>query len=67
MDTNSINLIIIAWTSIIVTFTTLLLTYVNYKILKITLDIYNQARATRKELQKSNMINKDIKRFIGGR
>jgi hypothetical protein len=35
--------------------------------MKITNSIYDQARATRKELQKANIINKDIKRFIGGR
>tara|TARA_R100000315_G_C5120755_1_gene68976 strand:+ start:286 stop:489 length:204 start_codon:yes stop_codon:yes gene_type:complete len=67
MEVNNINLIIIAWTSIIVTLTTFVLTFINYRILMITLDISRQAKATRKELQKSNMINKDIKRFIGGR
>jgi hypothetical protein len=67
MEVNNINLIIIAWTSILVTLATFVLTFINYRILMVTLDISRQAKATRKELQKSNMINKDIKRFIGGR
>ena len=66
MEINSIYIAIIGWTSIMVTILTGLLLYTNWKILKITNSIYDQARATRKELQKANIINKDIKRFIGG-
>ena len=67
MELNSIYIAIIGWTSIMVTILTGLLLYTNWKILKITNSINDQARATRKELQKANIINKDIKRFIGGR
>ena len=67
MEINSIYIAIIGWTSIMVTILTGLLLYTNWKILKITNSIYDQARSTRKELQKANIINKDIKRFIGGR
>ena len=67
MELNNIYIAIIGWTSIMVTILTGLLLYTNWKILKITNSIYNQARETRKELQKANIINKDIKRFIGGR
>ena len=52
MEINSIYIAIIGWTSIMVTILTGLLLYTNWKILKITNSIYDQARATRKELQK---------------
>ena len=49
MEINSIYIAIIGWTSIMVTILTGLLLYTNWKILKITNSIYDQARATRKE------------------
>jgi|TARA_R110000744_G_scaffold25305_5_gene62882 hypothetical protein len=67
MEFNNIYIAIIGWTSIMVTILTGLLLYTNWKILNITKSIHNQARETRKEIQKANIINKDIKRFIGGR
>ena len=67
MGIDSIYIAIIGWTSVVITIFTGILLYTNWRILQLTQSIHNQAVETRKEIRKSNIINKDIKRFIGGR